>query len=105
MPSERARRRGRLLDVLGPAQRRHRIRALPRTFERIAPRIDLARDVPGLTRHADFVLDRVVVRLELLEPERPVLHRRSLRDARGPVSALRLADDLEVPRIQPPALR
>ena len=51
------------------------------------------------------MLDLVVVRLELLEPERPVLDRRAGRDAAGAVAARRLAHDLEVPRIQPPALR
>ena len=68
-------------------------------------RIDRALDVAGLARHADLELDLVVVRLELLETERPVLDRRSLRYARRAVASRRLADHLEVPRIQPPALR
>src|SRR6185295_20333066 len=92
-PAERLRRRRHLVEELVAAQRRHRIATLARTFERIAARIDLAVDVAGLTRHADFVLDLVVVRLELVEAERPVLDRRSFRDSRRAVAPLRLAHD------------
>ena len=91
---------GHELRELRAAQRRHRIRALARAFEDVPARIDGAFDVAGLARHADRVLDLVVVRLELLEAERPVLDRRAARDAAGAVAARRLADDFEVPRIQ-----
>ena len=74
-------------------------------FEDVAARIDRALDVAGLARHADLVLDLVVVRLELVVAERPVFDRRSLRHARRAVALRGLADDLEVPRIEPPALR
>src|SRR5206468_2593885 len=56
-------------------------------------------------RHADFVLDLVVIRLQFAESERPVFDRRALWNSSGAVAALRLGDDLEVPRIQAPALR
>src|SRR5262245_33039929 len=105
MPAERPRRRRHAVEELVAAQRRHWIWTLAQTFEGIALGIDLAVDVAGLPRHADFVLDLVVVRLELVEAERPVLDRRALRNARRTVALLCFADDPEVPRIQPPALR
>src|SRR5580704_6526920 len=104
MPPEGARGPRHLLDERIPPQRRHRVAALARTLEDVALRIDLPVDVARLARHADLVLDPVVVRLELLETERPVLHRRPLRYPRHAVAPLCLADDLEVPRVQPPAL-
>ena len=61
--------------------------------------------LPGLSRHADLVLDSVVIRLQLLVTERPILDRRSVGDSRCPVSAGRLADHLEVPGVETPALR
>src|SRR5882762_9505125 len=103
MPAEPPRGRGHLVEEFVAAQRRHRVGALARALERIPARIDLAVDVAGLTRDADLVLDLVVVRLELVETERPVFHRRSLRNARRAVAPLRLNHDLEIPRIQPPA--
>ena len=88
-----------------PVQRRHRIGARAGALEDVAALVDGAADIAGLAGDADLVLDLVVVGLELLEPERPVLHRRALGDARGAVAARGLAHHLEVPRIEPPALR
>ncbi len=105
VPAEAARRRGHQIDEAGAAQRRHRVRPLARTFEDVAARIDRALDVAGLARDADFVFHLVVVRLELVEAERPVFDRRSLRHARRAVAPGGLAHDLEVPRVEPPALR
>ena len=105
MPAERSRASRHLLEERRPAQRRHRVAALARALEDVALRIDLPVDVAGLARHADLELDLLVVRFELVVAERPVLDRRALRNARGAVAALRFADDLEVPGIQPPALR
>ncbi len=56
------------------AQRRHRIRALAQPLEGVASWIDLAVDVARLTGDAHFVLDLVVVGLELVEAERPVFN-------------------------------
>src|SRR5438093_5007440 len=105
MPSERARRGRHILQELGAAQRRHWIAALARTFERVAVRIDRPADVARLSGYADFMLDAVVVRLELVETERPILDGRSRGNPRRTVSTLRLAHHLEIPRVQPPALR
>ena len=69
------------------AQRRHRDTRVARPFEDVAAAIDRAVDVAGLARDADLVLDLVVVRLEFVETERPVLDRRALRDARRAVAA------------------
>src|SRR4029077_13610529 len=79
--------------------------ALARAFEDVAARIDGAVDVAGLARDANLVLDLVVVGLEFLKPERPILHCRALRDARSPVAPRGLAHHPEIPRVEPPALR
>src|SRR5262249_447693 len=52
-----------------------------------------------------LVFDLVVPGLELLEPERPVLHGRAFGDAPCAVAARGLALGLEVPRVEAPALR
>ena len=105
VPAELARGARHAFGEFGAAQRRHRIAALARPLEDVAARIDDAVDVAGLAGHADLVLDLVVIGLELLEPERPILHRRALGHARGAVAPRRLAHHLEVPGIEPPALR
>ena len=103
-PSDRAG-PGHLVVERRPAQRRHRVLALARRLESVAARIDLPVDVARLPRDADLVLDLLVVRLELVVAERPVLDGRSLRDARRAVAAPRFAHHLEVPRVQAPVLR
>ena len=105
MPAEPARRPGHLLDEAGPAQRRHRVGAAPRSLEDVAAFVDHAADVAGLPGDPDRVLDPVVVLLQRVEAERPVLHRRPHRQPRRAVAPRRLADDPEVPRVEPPALR
>ena len=104
MPPERSGGAGHHLGEAGAAQRRHRVGACPRPLEDVAARVDLAVDVAGLSGHADLDFDLVVVRLELLEPERPVFDGGALGQLRGAVPAARLAHHLEVPRVQPPAL-
>src|SRR3954469_4804459 len=105
MPAEPARRRRHVLGELGAGERRHRVFAGTRALEDVAALVDGARDVAGLAGDADLVLDLVVPGLERLEPERPVLPRGALGDARGAVAARGLAHHLEVPRVEPPALR
>ena len=105
MPAEPARGGGHQVDEAGAAQRRHGIRPRARPLEDVAARIDGALDVAGLARDAHLVLDLVVVRLELLEAERPVFDRRALRHARRAVALRGLAHHLEVPRVEPPRLR
>jgi hypothetical protein len=92
------------LGELGAVQRRHRIFARPRSFEDVAALVDRAFDIAGLAGDADLMLDLVVVGLELLEPEWPVLDGRAFWQARCAIAARGLAHDLEVPRIEPPAL-
>ena len=102
---QRARGRGHQIDEAGASKRRHRILALTRPLEDVAAAIDRALDVAGLSRDAELVLDLVVVRLQFVETERPVLDRRARRQPRRAVALRRFADDLEVPRVEPPALR
>ena len=92
------------LEEGGPAQRRHGILPGTRSLEGVPARIDRPADVPGLARHADFPLHHIVVGLELIVVERPVLDRRSRGDPVRSVSPRRLAHDTEIPRVQPPAL-
>src|ERR1700730_5931401 len=105
MPAERPRGSGHQIDEPCAAKRRHRIVSTARPLEDVAAWIELPVDVPGGTRHADFVLDLVVVALELIEAEGPVIDGRAARDAGHPVAPPGLADDLEIPGVEPPALR
>jgi len=105
VPAEPARGARHAFGEFGAAQRWHRITALARSLEDVAAGIDDAVDVAGLARHADLVLDLVVIWLELFESERPILHRRTLGQACGAIAPRRLAHHLEVPGIKPPALR
>jgi hypothetical protein len=81
MPAERPRRVRHHVGESRAAQRRHRVFTLPRTLEDVAAPIDAASEVAGLARHADLAFHRVVVRLELLQAERPVLDRGPAREA------------------------
>ena len=105
IPAERAGSRRHLLVPVAPPQRRHRVLAAARRLENVSASIDLSVDVACLARHTELALRDVVVALDLVDAERPVFHRRSGRDARGTVTFRGFADDLEVPRAQPPALR
>ena len=105
MPAELSCGRGHPIGELGAAQGRHWIRAPARPLEDVAARVDGAIDVAGLARNADLVLDLVIIGLEFVQAERPVLHGRSFGNPAGAVAAARLAHDLEVPWIEPPALR
>src|SRR5262249_45006188 len=73
MPAELARSAGHALGELGAVQWRHRVFACAWPFEDISALVDRAFDVAGLAGDADLILDLVIVRLELLKPERPVL--------------------------------
>src|SRR6202034_3403473 len=95
VPAEGARGRGHQVDEPRAAKRRHWIAAPARPLEDVPPRIDLPVDVPGGAGHADFVLDLVVVALELVDPERPVLDGRPAWNAGGPVPPRRLGHHLE----------
>src|SRR5262245_59320331 len=97
MPAEAARRIRHHVGEAGSAKRGHRVLARTRAFEDIAAAIDAAVDIARLAGDADFALDAIVVRLELLQPEWPVFDGRSFWDAPGAIAFRRLADDLEVP--------
>ena len=75
VPAKPCGRRRHALGEPGAAQRRHRVGALARSLEDVTARIDLAVDVAGLAGNADLVFHLVVVGLEFLKPERPILHR------------------------------
>src|SRR5262249_26260027 len=66
-------------------------------------RIDHAFHVAGLSRHAERVLDLVVVRLELVETQRPVFHGGTPGNSLRALAPLRLAHDAEVPGREAPA--
>ena len=104
LPAQRAGRVGHPVQKTGPAQRRHRIVACSRSLEGIAASAFLPLHVPGLPGDADLVFDPVVVRLEFVVPEGPVLDGRAGRQPRPSVAPRRLADDLEIPRVETPAL-
>src|SRR5215469_14297454 len=98
---------GDLVHVVGEAaaaKRRHRIFALTWSFENVAGRVDLALNISGFSRHADFVLDGVVERLELVVIERPVFERCAFGDRTLTVALDNFAAGLEVPCLETPAL-
>src|SRR5262249_27863450 len=80
-PAEPARGHRHALGEFAAGERRHGIVACARSFEDVAALVDRAVDVPGLAGDANLVLDLVVIGLELLEPERPILHGRAFGDA------------------------
>ena len=94
-----------VIRKLRTTQWRHRVFTRARRFKNIAARIDLALDIAGLAGDADFVFDLVVIRLQLFVAKRPILHRAALGDARRAVAFGGITHHLEIPRIQPPALR
>ena len=73
MPAKRARRRRHEVRETGAAQRRHRILATSRSLEDIPASIDRAVDIACSAGHTDLKFDFVVIRLEFLVSERPVL--------------------------------
>ena len=105
LPAERQRGLVHVIQIIASAQRRHRIFALPRTFVNVARRIQLALNVARLARNAHFVLHDVVVRLQLVVTDGPILERRSFRKQTRAVAFDRFRARLEIPRLQPPALR
>ena len=105
MPPKLPRRVGHHLREPVAPQRRHGVFALPRSLEDVAARVNPAVEISGFARYAELVLDLVVVRLELVEAERPILNRGSPGNARRAVASRRLAHHFEVPGIETPALR
>src|SRR5262252_11082017 len=97
-------RRGHHLGEAGSPERRHRIVAFPRTLEDIPAPVQSSIDVARFTRDSNFTLHVVVIRLEFLVAERPILDRRAFRNSRSAISPFRLTDDFEVPGIDPPTL-
>src|SRR3954465_6484297 len=60
-------------QVGGPTlQRRHRVSALARRFERVAARLDLAPDVAGRAGDPELPLAAVVAMLEVVVADRPI---------------------------------
>ena len=99
---------GRVQHVVGesrPAQRRHGILALPGAFEYVAGRIDAALNVAGLPADAHFLLDDVVVRLQLIVGDRPIFERGTGGNRVGSVAPDRFRARPEIPGLQTPALR
>src|SRR5437879_13708032 len=104
MPAERTGGCRHQIDEPGAPQWGHRILSLPPPLEDVSLRVDFAIDVPGLARHTDLVFHFVVKGLELFQTERPIFHGRTHGGATGSIAARRLTNDLEIPRIEPPAL-
>src|SRR5215469_3376872 len=92
---------GHMIREPAAAQRRHRVFALPGRLKNVAARIDFASQIAGLAADADFVLHDVIIRLEVLITERPVLERRTLRNRASAVAPDDLTAGLEIPGIQP----
>lgn len=86
-------------------QRRVRVRAGAWPLERIATREDVAVEVPGLARCADVVLERVVVRLQLVVRDPPVLDLDALGELVLAVPVDHVRAVTEVRRQEPPQLR
>src|SRR5262249_53079546 len=105
MPRKRARGRSHLVDESGRTERRHGILARARPFKDVAAVVDFSADVSGLAGDADRPFDLVVIRLEFVIVEGPVFDSRSLRNAGSAIASNRFAANLEVPRVEPPALR
>src|ERR1700719_1144277 len=104
MPAERSGGCRHQIDEPGGTQWRHRIFSLSAALKDVSLRVDLAVDVPGLAGHTDLVFNLVVIGFEFFQTEGPVFHRRTYGDSTGSIAALRLTNDFEIPRIEPPAL-
>ena len=104
MPAQLARGRRHAVEESGAAQWRHRIVTRAGGLENIAPGIQRAKHIAHLAGHADFPLDAVVVGLEFVVAERPVLDRRSGGNAPAAIAAHGVADGAEVEVRQTPAL-
>src|SRR5688500_9909740 len=105
IPAEAARGRRHLVVPVGPSQRRHRIFTPTRRFENISAPIDFSFDVPCFARDAELAFGDVVIPFELLDTERPVFHGRTGRNPRSSVPFPCIADHLEIPCAEAPALR
>ena len=99
-----ARRRVEELGRVAALERRQRIVALARTFERVAARLDRACEIARLARDAAQVLELVVVGLELLVGDAPVLDRHVGRDEALAVALRVVAADHEVAGQEAPVL-
>src|SRR5689334_11735191 len=105
LPAERTRGRLHVLEIFSGAERRHGVLALPRTLIHIARGIEDAAKVAGLPANADFEFDGVVVRLELVVADWPILDCRVLWKIARAVAVPGFGNGFEIPRLQAPALR
>src|SRR5271166_6402230 len=94
-----------MISEAAAAQGRHGILALARPLVDVTSRIDFALKIPSLARHSHFMLDDVVVRLQLVVTDGPVFQGRSHGNRARPVAPRGFRTSLEIPWIQPPALR
>src|SRR5690606_3119667 len=93
-----------VIQVVAGTQRLHWIFALPWSFKDVAIGIDLAANVPCFAANAHLVLDKVVVGLQVLVADGPVLKCSSIRNVARTVSLSDRTTDTKIPRIQAPAL-
>jgi hypothetical protein len=105
LPAELFRGLRHVIGESAAAQRRHRIFALPRRFEDIAAWIDLALQIAALAGDAYFVLHQVVERLQIVVTDGPVFKSRTFGKRARAVAPRHLAARLEIPGMEPPALR
>ena len=87
-----------------PPQRRHGKITLSRSFEPVAAGVDASPDISGLSGDTYFALHAVVIGLEFVVFERPVLDRGAARNPGCSVTLSRLGHHPEIPRIEPPTL-
>src|SRR5262245_37962800 len=86
------------------AKCRHRKLALARCFEDIAALVNLTVDVSCFPGNTDGVFHLVVIGLEFVVVDRPVLNGGAFGNASGTVATYGFASYFEIPRIEPPAL-
>ncbi len=96
---------GHVIRERGAAQGRHGIIPLSRRFKNVACRIELPLNVPGLAGDADFLFHDVVIRLQIVVGDGPILQRRPRRNRTRAISPDHFGSRFEVPRFEAPALR
>src|SRR5258708_1739284 len=102
-PMQAPRRFGHVVSKAATSQGRHRIFSLPGAFENVAAVIYCSTKVSSLSRDADRILNLIVIRLEVVVGDRPVLQGCSRWDGRLAVTPGSLATNFEIPSIQAPA--
>ena len=96
--TQRARRLGEQGALIRAPRRRVRILARARPFVRIAAGLDLALQVAGLAADAEDFLELVVVGLDIVPGDAPVLQIAVLRNERGAIALLDARAHLEIMR-------